>query len=334
VQPNFFDAGVPSTAQVLSEHRAHPQDLVVTSGYVYWVDQGTYSAAGRDGQLLRAPVGGCHDASCPEVMADALYSPGGVTLALDGSSLYFCELADPTTLAANSGRIWQLTFGSNETPALFAMNQGGPRKLAADETALYWVNGDSGEVRRQWLDQGTPGGVNIASSQPSPVEVTVDVKSMRVYWTDFGDGSDFGGTVHSSDVDGANERTLAPAQASPRGISVGPTYVYWANAGNGTVMRATATGMSVGAFASDRLAPNDVLVDGDWLYVAEGGSAPYYQNGRIVAMSLDGSVTKVLAENQRFPRSLASDAGAVYWVNVGTQMDDQYDGAVMRVGKP
>src|SRR6185369_13227504 len=107
------------------------------------------------------------------------YSPGGVTLSLDGANLYFAELGAPL-----SGRVWQITFGSNETPALFAMGQDGPTRLAADDTALYWVNHNGGEVRRQWLDQGTPGGVAIAAMQDSPVDVAVDVRNARVFWTD------------------------------------------------------------------------------------------------------------------------------------------------------
>ena len=213
------------------------------------------------------------------------------------------------------------------------MNQGGPRKLAADDISLYWVNGDSGELRRAWLDETTPGNAAIADMQVAPVELTLDLHNQSVYWTNYGSGN-FGGLVQGADLGGQNRHTLGKGQAGPRGISVGPTHIYWANADNGTVMRAASDGSDLGAFASDRHNPNDVLVDGDWLYLAEGGSAPYYEDGRIVAFRLDGTDERVLAENQHYPRSLAVDASAVYWVDTGRRDSDQYDGAVMRVAKP
>src|SRR6185436_10367599 len=119
--PTFNDGGVSTTPEALADRRAHPQDLVVHEGSVFWVDQGSFSNSARDGQLLKAPAAGCPDNSCPEVLAQDLYSPGGVTLSLDGANLYFAELGAPL-----SGRVWQITFGSNETPALFAMGQDGP----------------------------------------------------------------------------------------------------------------------------------------------------------------------------------------------------------------
>jgi hypothetical protein len=332
--PTFNDGGVSTTPQVLADGRAHPQDLVVMGGFVMWVDQGTSAVGARDGKLLRAPVEGCRDLTCPEALASDLYSPAGVALSLDGAHLYFSELADVVTLGANTGHIWQIDLGVGaETPSLFAMGQDGPTRIAADQDALYWVNHDGGEVRRQWLDMGTPGGLAIAAMQDTPMDIAVDVAAARVYWTDAGTG-DFGGAVHVADPDGQNERTIAQGQAITRGLSLGPTYVYWANAGNGTVMRALPTGMEVSVFASDRRTPNDLLVDGDWIYLAEGGTAPAYLDGRIVALKLDGSAEKVLADDQKYPRALAMDGSAVYWVNVGSRDSDQSFGAVMRVAKP
>jgi hypothetical protein len=61
-------------------------------------------------------------------------------------------------------------------------------------------------------------------------------------------------------------------------------------------------------------------------------------DGRIVAFRLDGSEQKILADNQRYPRSLAVDENAVYWVNAGNDIaqnpEDTYAGAVMRVARP
>ena len=194
------------------------------------------------------------------------------------------------------------------------------------------MNGDSGELRRQWLDQGTPGGVAIVAMQDGPVELAVDVADARVYWTDYG-GSDFGGGVTAPTPTGSTStrwHRVRRASRPPAGAHLpllGQRRQRHGDAG-------APTGKVIAAFASDRRTPNDVLVDGDWLYLAEGGSAPYYQDGRIVALKLDGTGSQVLADGQRYPRSLAVDANAVYWVDTGTLDSDQYDGAVMRVAKP
>src|SRR5690348_1320598 len=107
-QTQFNDGGVPTTPQAISEHRNLAQDLVVHGGFVYWVEQGSFSNGGRDGQVLKAPVEGCKDTSCPQALAQNVYSPGEITISLDGSTLFYCELEDPTTFASNSGRIWQI----------------------------------------------------------------------------------------------------------------------------------------------------------------------------------------------------------------------------------
>jgi sugar lactone lactonase YvrE len=330
-QTTFDDGGLPTTPQTLAENRNRPQDLVVKGGFVYWVEQGSFMQSATDGRVLRAPIGGCKDASCPEILAQDVYSPGGITVSLDGTLLFYCELGTGPG-SGDDGRIWRIELGGDETPMVFAQDQGGPRKLAVDETAVYWVNGRSGEVRRSWLDGSLPDGA-IATSQGSPVEITASVALGAVFWTNYG-SSDFGGLTVGADVNGDNLGILATGQAQPRGLSLGPTYLYWANFGSGTVMRARPDGSDLAAFASDRLSPNDVLVDGDWLLVAEAGSAPFFRDGRILAMRLDGSETRILAEDQRHPRSLAVDGDAVYWVNVGTTDHDQYDGALLRVKKP
>jgi hypothetical protein len=336
-QTQFNDGGVPTTPQLIAGSRTHAQDLVVHGGFVYWVEQGTAAQATRDGQVLRAPIDGCKDNSCPQVMAQNVYSPAGITISLDGTTLFYSEYEDPTTFANASGRIWQISLGSDETPKLFADKQGEPRKLAVDETALYWVNAanddgtSSGDVHRAWLDGSSQGA--IVTGRPSPVEISVDIKNANVFWTEFGT-SEFDGSLMSADVQGNNLSELATAQDQPRGLTLGSTNVYWANFGNGTVMRANQDGTNVGAFASDRLSPSDVLISGDWLLVAESGSPPYYTDGRIVAMKLDGTDSKILADSQNNPRSLAMDDKAVYWVNAGTIMTDQYDASVMRVAKP
>jgi hypothetical protein len=118
-------------------------------------------------------------------------------------------------------------------------------------------------------------------------------------------------------------------------VAVGPTYLYWTNVGNGTIMRIpTSQGPTPEPLVSSASTPNDVTLDHDWLYWVEGGTAPYYLDGRVMAMKLDSSAKRTLASGQVFPRAIAVDDTCVYWVNRGTPDTDKFDGAVAKVAKP
>ncbi len=133
---------------------------------------------------------------------------------------------------------------------------------------------------------------------------------------------------------GAEAQAIATNQQQPRGIADGSTYVFWANAGNGTIMRIGTDGTGESAFASSLATPSDVALDGGWLYWVEGGTSPNYVDGRVVAKRLDGSETRVLAGGRIYPHAVALDVDWVYWVDRGTPGGDFFDGAVARVAKP
>ncbi len=314
---------------VLVENRAAPQDLVVGGAFVYWVEQGTFANLAHDGLVLRAPIAGCAPPAtgCPARLAEDQISPGGV--ALDGEHLYWPEHSDGLSVTA-TGKIWQLDLRTSEK-VLMAGGQDRPRKVAVDGTRLYWITAD--EVRGRYVEGGTPGGVSIASGQASPVDLTLT--ATRVLWTSYGT-SDYSGSVRLADLDGSNQQTVAQSLQQPRGLATDPTYLYWTNAGNGTVMRSPLDRSSQpAAVVSSAATPNDVAVDLDWLYWLEGGNAPYYDDGRVMALRLDGSGGKrTLASGQRYPRALAVDAQCVYWVNRGTPDTDKLDGAVVKVARP
>jgi len=312
---------------VLAASRAAPQDLAVAHGFVYWVEQGTAANLALDGKVMQVPVAGCpsQGADCPKTLAQDQVSPGGV--AVDQNALYWLEHSDGQT-TVGTGRVWQLPLPET-TPVVFASGQDRPRKVAIEAQRLFWVT--SSEMRGKYLVGGTGDGLTLADNQPSPVEITVH--GTRVYWTNYGT-SDYSGSVMKSELTGAHLETLADKQQQPRGIAAGPTFVYWANAGNGTIMRVDPQSPSPEAVASSVATPNAVELDQEWLYYLEGGTQPYYADGRVVALRLDGSEKRTLATGQIYPRSLALDATCVYWVNRGTPGQDKLDGAVMKSARP
>ncbi len=297
------------------------------------MEQGTAAHQSQDGRVVRVPVGGCAVAQpdCPHLIA-TLFSPAGVTLSFDGASLYWSEYALDVGQLAGTGRVWRQDLPAG-APAAVAEMQDQPRRFAVDDRSVYWVDAGSGEVRRQDYQLGTPGGAVLVGGQLAPVDVVYSAFQQRIYWTNYGD-SDFTGSVWGADPDGAGAAALATNQQQPRGIAAGSATVYWANAGNGTIMRLRTDGSAADAFTSSLLTPNDVALDADWLYSAEGGTPPNYRDGRVVARRLDGSEARTLAAGRIHPRALALDADTVYWVDRGTPNADNYDGAVAKVAKP
>jgi hypothetical protein len=337
------DGGSPDLAgsggvTVLAGNRAASADLVVGGGFVYWVDEGTSSHNG-DGKVMRVPADGCggqSPSSCPTVLADMRNAPTAITLSLDGTTLLWTELQDATGSLTDGGvfslDLTMIAGNMIGKPVQLAMQQDGPIKIAVDGTALYWINGNSGEVRRMWLDGGTPNGLVIA--QPAaPSGLAVDAAVQRVHVTTSGsNGGD--GLLVAFDFDGKNAATLASSLHDPRGVALGPTYVYWVNTTDGTVLHARRDGSDFGPSASSRATPRAVALDADRLYWVEAGTAPYYLDGRVASCKLDGSDLQVLADHRSYPRNLALDDKYVYWVDRGTAGGDMYDGAVLRVEKP
>lgn len=330
------DLEASSGIVTLAANRAASGDLAVGGGFVYWVDEGTSAHNDRDGKVMRVPVDGCGDQSpsaCPVVLADMRNAPTAITLSLDGTTLVWTELQDQTGDLTNGG-VFAIDLGTiagNVVVTQLAMQQDGPIKIAADDTALYWINNNSGEVRRMYLDGGTPNGLPIA--QPAaPSGLAVDAAALRVYVTTWGtDGTD--GVATAFDVDGKNAISIANNLHDPRGLALGPTYVYWVDTADGTLLHARPDGSDFGPSVSNRATPRAVALDASRIYWVEAGSAPYYTDGRVATCKLDGSDLRVLADHRSYPRNLALDDSYVYWVDRGTAGGDMFDGAVLRVEK-
>jgi hypothetical protein len=330
------DAGCPSFPCVveLATGRANSIALTVGNGMVYWADQGTAATVAHDGKIMQVPADGCRpgQADCPHTIADSQISPGGLALSVDGATLYWLELSDAAGTPA-SGKVWQIPLDGSMLASPFAQMQDGPRKIVTTLQTIYWINGNSGELRGKDVQFGSPNGAVLVPSLAGPVRLAVRQDTGALFWTEYGtNGSD--GAVTTSDRFGMNGMVLATNRQSPRGVTAGTTFVYWAEAGAGAVMRAMPDGTMLGAVASDLLTPQDVAVDGLWIYWLEGGTQPNMLDGRVVARRLDGSDQRTIATDRHDPRYLAQDADWIYWVDGGDPTHDAYDGAVVKAAKP
>lgn len=325
------DAG-NAEPRVLAAGRDCPSDLRVKNGVIVWVDQGSLQNGAQDGVLATMPASGCDGdaASCVTVLATDQHSPSAVELDPLTNTIYWATFADDT--------IWSLTSGSTN-PIAFASAQNAPRGLGIDQTALYWSNsgglgqGD-GEIRRSWLDGGSPGGAAIVGSLELPNSLVV--VDTWVYWTNYG-VNETDGRVMGSDITGAGAGDIVTNQSDPRGITASPSHIYWANGFDGTIWRARRDGSEPMQIISGRYTPSDVAVDSNGIYWVDAGTPEVYADGKVMAARLDGSEITTIASDQLDPRRIEIDGDTVYWLNRGTQgvaKCSQHDGAVMSAPKP
>jgi sugar lactone lactonase YvrE len=317
--------------EVLASGRDCPSDLRVSSGAIVWVDQGSLQNGTTDGVLATMPAAGCPEGgACIITLAADQHSPSAIEIDPLTGALYWASILDET--------IWSMPSGQT-APQVFAPAQYYARSLAIDDAALYWINaggfGDAdGEIRRAWLEDGTPGGLPIVSALDSPVALAR--RESMLFWSNDGI-SDTTGYVMRADVTGFGATTIASDQSHPRGIAVGPTHVYWTNTGDGTIMRARYDGSESTRLLSNRATPSDIALDTTHMYWVDAGTPVNFTDGSVHRATLDGTEIETIATGQLDPRRIALDSSHVYWINRGTQgvsKCSQHDGAVMRAPKP
>jgi hypothetical protein len=117
------------------------------------------------------------------------------------------------------------------------------------------------------------------------------------------------GSVMKVPIAGGTVITIARDQATPKGLALGSSTIYWANSDDGSVMSASLDGSAITTVAMGQGVPVGVAVDDDAVYWAiEGGS--------LAKRSLSGGDPVVLADVP-LRNGLASDATHLYVVDHG-----------------
>lgn len=119
------------------------------------------------------------------------------------------------------------------TTTMIAKEQGRIQDIVADADAVYWTS-DLGDVMTRPLDGVSPSR-RIATGQASPSRLAIHGE--EIYWTNA--GTNTGGSVMvAKKREPSGEPTfIARDQKSPFGICADASGVYWANRGDGTLMR-------------------------------------------------------------------------------------------------
>jgi hypothetical protein len=114
----------------------------------------------------------------------------------------------------------------------------------------------------------------LASKEPEPRRVVLDDK--HLYWTVWGSGMSGDhsktGIVKRMHKDGKGApEVFAPGQSHPAGIAIDATTVYWANEGDGNVMKLAKAGGVPSILTADIPDPASVAVDASGIYVGTIG---------------------------------------------------------------
>ena len=275
---------------------------------------------------------GCGDAAPPvTVLVEGEYGISGI--AVDDSSVYFIK-KDGTlkSVSIDGGRAEELATGIAD-----------PRQVVVDQTDVYWTTstgtiartakkgGASAEplveglpdLREIALDNASlyftlesPGALRRISKSGTKDELLAEAETVEeaekagplahhagiLFWAN--QRAESG--VHKMTVSGTSVTSLADAQAKTVSIAADPSFVYWANFGDGTVARASADGSDVKVIAYDQPLLYKVLGDGSNVYWSS-------LDGSIATVPVSGEAEPfVLSTGPEGPTFLAQTDGFLY----------------------
>ena len=220
-----------------------PYAVHLAGGFVYWV---SYSAAGV---MRKTPIGG-------GAITNLVDAPAARDFVIGTSSIWWSREPDDLQSIPIDG-----VPPDDAGAVLLLSGNKQSNGVAADATSVYWVNKEDGYIKRSDHDfaNETP-----LSNGDIPWDIEVDETSM--YWTERGSSPNSGKIMKASKVDGTGGVTIAVAQASPQGLTIDATHVYWGNAGNGSILKAPLAGGAATVLASGQGAPANVVVDATHVY--------------------------------------------------------------------
>jgi hypothetical protein len=291
------------------------------------------------------------DAAVPDVVVDAPVEPprlvaSGITLptelAIAGSDLY-------VTSDAPDGGIFTCPIGNCTAPTAIVSRLTPPTAIAADATNLYYSAANvalrvcdrpSCTATRLLNDDNfsaiaidstslvtvalfnayglriakADGGTTYMTAQ-GPVAVAIDSSSAYFYIDS--------GLVHGVQkcpftgcipVNGDPQLATPGPSDSEVSMAVDATHVYWTEATNNRVMRATKDlGGAAEVVAMNVKHPRAVAVSGGFVYWTEEGDTD--DDGRVVSAVATTNAPLVIASGQHRPYRLAVAAGRLYWTN-------------------
>jgi len=297
VAPPGAGACVPgrNLVTLVSTDEYAPAGLAVDATSVYW-GAGPYGIVktGLDGGSLATLGTGAAD-----------------YVALDATNVYWTSSSDtPGVLSA----LLSMPIGGGAVSTLSTLQgEYGVRQLAALPLPL---TPGANASRISWnTDHGVQtlsvaGGAPSTLSSPAPSgDYGIAVDATRAYWTDIGDGSDTGGSIHAAPLDGSGPSVaLATGLNNPMDIAVDTRNVYWTSYATGSVVSVPLGGGTPTTIAEGQANPRGIATDGVSVYWVNWGwetPTPSCTGSIVRAAAPSGGVTLGAT-----PTTLASCLGA------------------------
>jgi hypothetical protein len=214
---------------------------------------------------------------------------------------------------------------------LLADNEEDPKRIAVDESSVYWTVGGNtygdGKVRRI----AKAGGVveTLATGLKLPQDVAVDATT--VFWIETGSGAD--GSLQSREKAGGPPKVLVGGLKNPSALALDNDYAYVAEFECGSISRVPKAGGApqVVTTACDAAS---LMVSGSSVFWVGGGvgtatlpagaaaflvpvTQPGVRGASIHHVTTAGTVLPPLATKESGPTAVAVDAERVYWVSDG-----------------
>ena len=241
----------------------------------------------------RCLEGTCTNGSCDPIdLASGADAP--VALALDEQRVYWTEKNAVRSRFKNA----------SGTAVLLADSQSGPTNIAVSVDDVFWTN-KGGTVMSVPKTGGTL--TTIATMQDGPTGIAVDASS--VYWVT-------SSAVRKAPLKGGTPKDLAIGESGASALALGPAAVYWISFGDRSVKTTSKDGGTPQVIASNLQTPMAIGLDGEYVYIADQGSAAAaFADGSIARIPREGGALEVIKPNQSGPKSLAIQGGFLAWGN-------------------
>jgi hypothetical protein len=182
-------------------------------------------------------------------------------LAVDARAVYWISYQGAVMKAPRAGG----------PPVLLAHAPRGLSSMALEGGQVVWTSYDAGRVGR--VDGGSGAAVDLATGRPHPIAVAA--RAGEVYFVD-----DEG--VQAVDALGGPVRRLAALGGTPHALAVDDeaAFVLVTGPGGDRLVRVPLAGGSAEVLASGLAAADQLVVDGEWIYVLDEEADADFPNAR------------------------------------------------------
>jgi hypothetical protein len=264
----------------------------------------TTTASGQDGAAPAPEAGAASDAGAaicgsgqPAIVARGQINAMGI--AVDATSIYWTTASGADT----GGGLWKMPVAGGTIEKLTSADA--PTRLALDSSTVYAA---TGTANPKLIAVPKAGGASRVVATPTNQVHYLTVDATSLYWSD-------SSSINKVALAGGVPLLVASANLA-FGVAVDSASLFWANGGDGTVMRMPLAGGTAVAIATGGRSPDGIVVDTTNAYWTD------YLAGDVMKVGL-GERPIVVASGQSHPQSLAIDETSIYWLNVG-------DGTVMK----